>query len=260
MANKTSETVPRLGFWQLLWGVVARPRKTLSLLHAPSRAWLLMALLSLALILLPQLVAPSTVSGDVIPDGLPNPSRPIIIEQEMDAPYMDAPYMDAPTASGPSVLALIGSIVGTLVVWLLWGLALYVASVFLGRSSTFGEMFRLTVWCSVPQAVRGLTQAAYTLITRAPIVNAGLSGFVLDKNAPPVLPPGPGQLALASILAQVDIYLVWQLLLLILGLTAFTNLPRKKSVLAVLVIWGVLALLGVIPAIIGGMFSRAGGF
>ncbi len=49
--------------------------------------------------------------------------------------------------------------------------------------------------------------------------------------------------------------MVWNLALLVIGLMAFTKLPRRKAITAIAVIWLVFALLSVVPAILGGMFS-----
>ena len=164
-----------------------------------------------------------------------------------------------PMASGPNLLRFGGAILGTPVAWLLWGGALYLASVFLGRSSSFGQMFRLAVWTWLPYGLRGLVQAGYILMTGEAIVNAGFSGFVIDKGVTSVIAPGPGQLALASILGRVDIFMIWHILLVSVALMAFTSLTRRKALTATLAIWIVFSLVGIVPAIFGGMVSGIGG-
>ena len=241
----------------LLFGILIRPKATFDYLkNNHKRSWWLPAILVLLLILVPIVVAarasPITPAPMPMEPGITGPEV-IIIERGME-PGMGMPP-EAATSSPFNILKLLSAGFGTAGAWLLWGGALYLASVFLGRSSSFGQMFRLAVWTWLPYGIRGLVQTIYILLSGTLIVNAGLSGFVLDRSTPPLLPPGPGQLALASILGRVDLYLIWHLLLVSVGLMAFTNLKRKKALLAAVAIWINLALLGVIPAIFGGIFQ-----
>jgi len=234
-------------------GVLMRPQATLAYLKDNHRrAWWLPAIFIMLLTVAPVVVGSRSSSpemGSPAEGAIISGVKGIAVEpQAMSG--MEPP----PSASGgPGLLTLGSAILGTSVAWLIWGGALSLASVFLGRSSSFGQMFRLTVWTWLPYGIRGLVQTVYILATGHPIVNAGLSGFVVDKSVSAIISPGPGQLALASVLGRVDIYLIWHLLLVSVGLMAFTNLSRKKAWTAALAIWLVLTLLGIVPAIFGGM-------
>ncbi len=254
----TAQPPVRKNVFALLVGVLLRPKVTFGYLKDNhKRAWWLPALLVLVLSVAPLWAAAR------LPPAMPEmfPSDPYMREMPgvMPGGMPGEMPVTAPTSSGPNLLQLGGTLLGLLAAWLLWGGALYLASVFLGRSSSFGQMFRLVVWTWLPYGVRGLLQTAYILATGQAIVNTGLSGFVVDKAAPSLFPPGPGQLALASILGQVDVYTLWQLFLVSVGLMAFTNLTRRKAWTAALTIWIVFALLGIVPAILGGMFGSIGG-
>ncbi len=258
IAQEEKRSLPRL-----LWGILVHPTTTLTYLKDNhKKIWWVPALLILALTLAP-LVADYSASrrtsglmmeefGIMEPEmnGAQSGNSGIIIEGD---PGMMGPPPGIMGVFG--LVKIVGAIPGTIIAWLIWGAALYLVSVFLGRSSNFGQMFRLTVWTRMPYAVRGLVQAIYIFATGNRIVNAGLSGLVLDKNTIQLFPPETGQVILAGILERVDVYLIWNLALLTLGLMAFTNLPRKKALTATLVIWAILTLLGVTPAILGGMFG-----
>lgn len=241
----------------LMIGVLIRPQATLAYLKDNHRrAWWLPAILIMLLTVAPVVVGSRSSSPEM---GSPTAGAMIsgvkgIAVEPQAMPGMETPPSTS-TSGGPGLLTLGGAILGTPVAWLIWGGALSLASVFLGRSSSFGQMFRLTVWTWLPYGIRGLVQTVYILATGHPIVNAGLSGFVVDKSVSAIISPGPGQLALASILGRVDIYLIWHLLLVSVGLMAFTNLTRKKAWTAALAIWLVLTLLGIVPAIFGGMLG-----
>jgi hypothetical protein len=251
--------------FKLLWGGLFKPRKTFAYLKDyRKRAWWVPATLVLILTVAPliagRVVANRQAGGSMMMGDKPPayPDQPIIVEGGSDMMEPSQPLV-SPSTMGPGIFQIVGAIPGAIIAWLIWGIALYSASVFLGRSSSFGQMFRLAVWAWTPYAVRGLVQTAYIVMTNEQIVNPGLAGFVIDKRSPSLMPVGPGQLALANALGRIDIYLFWNLALFVVGLMVFTNLPRKKALLAVLVIWSVLTLLGVIPAVLGGVFGQIGG-
>jgi len=261
MMNQSEPQIRKQSNFVLLGGILFRPRRTLAYLaylkDHRTRTWWVPALLTLALTVAP-LVAGHSVAGRQMwatGVGMGAPGGPVMVEE---GGMVEAPSPPQ-TPAGPGVFQIAVAIPGTIAAWLIWAAALYLVSVFLGRSSTFGAMFRLAVWSWVPYAVRGLVQTIYILATGNLIVNAGLSGLVLDRSVEQLLPPGPGQLALAGALGRVDIYLIWNAALMIWGLMAFTNLPRRKALTAVLAIWIVLTLLSIIPAIFGGVLGQLGG-
>ncbi len=242
----------------LLVGVFIRPKATFGYLKDNhKKAWWLPALLIVLLTVAPLWAAARPTSATAMP---PEKMEMVTsVDPRMFEGMASESPVAAPASSGLNPLKLGGAILGTFAAWLLWGGALYLASVFLGRSSSFGQMFRLAVWTWLPYGIRGLVQTIYILMTGNAIVNAGLSGFVIDKGVTSLIPSGPGQLALASILSRVDIYMIWHVLLVSVALMAFTNLMRRKALTATLAIWIVFALVGIIPAIFGGMVSGIGG-
>lgn len=243
----------------LLVGVLFRPKATFGYLKDNhKKAWWLPALLILLLSVAPLWAAsrPSSTAQMM-------PSEKIEMVTSVDPRLLEGMSSEspvsAPASSGLNLLKLGGTVLGTFAAWLLWGGGLYLASVFLGRSSSFGQMFRLAVWTWLPYGLRGLVQAIYVLVTGEAIVNAGFSGFVIDKGVTSLIPSGPGQLALASILSRVDVFMIWHVLLVSVALMAFTSLTRRKALTATLAIWLVFALVGIVPAILGGMVSGIGG-
>ncbi len=263
MANDHLQQQAKRPLLGLLWGVLFRPRKTFAYLKDNrKKAWWLPAILILTLAIAPLLAGSAVASRQAIDPALMGPEGsgrvygpgPVVVV-EGGTGAVEPPPPSSSQPAGPGFFRIVGAIPGAILGWLIWGVALYSASVFLGRSSGFGHMFRLVVWAWMPYAVRGLVQTIYILASGNQIVNAGLSGFVIDKNSPSMMPVGPGTMVLASALGRIDLYLFWNLALFTLGLMAFTNLPRKKALVAVLVIWGVLTLLGVIPAMLGGIFG-----
>jgi len=81
-----------------------------------------------------------------------------------------------------------------------------------------------------------LLQAGYILFTRNLISSQGLSGF-----------SQPGSF-FGAFLAQVDIYLMWQIALLFIGVPLIAGMSRRKAWLVTAVVLFILLSLASLPA------------
>ncbi len=146
--------------------------------------------------------------------------------------------------------------------WLVWSGALYLALILLGQNGLgFGSVWTLVLWSWMPYAVRGVLQSIYMSVAHRPVYNEGLSGLVVDRTPPPMMTfnyviPTTNEKALASFLARLDVYLIWQLALMVIGAMALTRLSRRKAVAVVVGIWLVFALVAMIPQLFPGTFAR----
>jgi hypothetical protein len=68
--------------------------------------------------------------------------------------------------------------------------------------------------------------------------------------------PSTRELALASLLARLDIYLVWQLVLMMMGMMTLTSVSRRRAAVVVLGIWLAFALIALVPTFFPGTFAR----
>ncbi len=157
----------------------------------------------------------------------------------------------------PSVSAVLGLVVG----WLVWAGALYLLGMAIGSRASFGALFRTVVWAWIPYAVRGLLQSLYILATGRLIAHPGLSGLVLSPQTKGAIatPPTPGQMVAASVLGRVDLFLFWNLALLVIGTAIATRLSTRKATVLVAVIWLVLTGLALLPTLMGAMWMRQSG-
>ena len=248
------------GPFRVLMGVLLKPRATLTTLStARRRWWWLPALLMIAALTLHGVVYSSANARDMARimeaslDGLPPQTRGVATPQ---------------AASGLSVVTVVraaGQVLGTFVAWLTWAGLLYLASTFLGQNGAhFGGFFAMVAWTWMPYTVRGFVQAAYTAVTQNAIYNQGLSGLVVDRTPTAaglvrgafplggaLTGPTRGDQVLAALLARVDVYLIWYLVLVVLGVAAFARLNAKKAVVATLVIWVLFTLVGLLPTLVG---------
>lgn len=140
----------------------------------------------------------------------------------------------------PLVLALVSLWLG----WLVLGGLLHLGSTLLGGRGSMRGALNIAGWANLPFLLRDVLRVVFILLAGHAIISPGLSGFA------------NGSVFLAKVLAYVDIFFVWNAILLIIGFGAADGLPKSKAtigVLAVLLIL-VLALAGA-----GAALSNLGG-
>jgi hypothetical protein len=263
MSEQEKPEPERRGLPRLLLGMIARPRVTLEYLNEYGRrSWLLPALLAVLLVVLPVLVAAphrAQQQREAVAAMLEQQGE----QQEMTAREREQMEQAMDIAANPfitTVFPAVAGAVGTMVGWLVWAGALYLGSMALGGRSSFGQMFRMVVWTWLPYALRSLLQTVYILASGQIIANPGLSGFVVDNRAPveemAVAPPSMGQMLLAGLLGRVDLFLFWNLILVLIGVMVVTRLPRRKAVVVTLGVWLLLTALSLAPTLIGGFFTQ----
>jgi hypothetical protein len=148
------------------------------------------------------------------------------------SPEQQAQYMQAiQSTQGPVftyVLPAITSLFGVWFGWLILGGLIHLATTLLGGRGSTVLSLNLVAWASLPLALRYIIQILYILITNRLIINSGLSGFS---------PLGESGLSIFvyHVLELVDIYLIWQILLLILGVRISTGLNLTKSIISVII-------------------------
>ncbi|GAB4471205.1 MAG: hypothetical protein Kow00124_08010 [Anaerolineae bacterium] len=130
------------------------------------------------------------------------------------SPEQQAQFMQAAQAtSGPAFTFVFPALGGVLGVWLGWlivgGLVHLVLTMLGGRGSTTMAM-NVVAWASVPFAVRDLVRVLAMIISGKTIAAPGLSGFIASDAAGVML-------FLSALLALIDLYLIWHIVLLVLG-------------------------------------------
>jgi hypothetical protein len=153
-------------------------------------------------------------------------------------PEQQAQYLQAiQSTQGPVFTYVLPSIASILGVWFGWlvlgGILHLVTTLFGGRGSTAISL-NIVAWASLPLVLRELIQIIYTLSAQKLITSPGLSGFSpTGETGWPLL--------LGQIFKLIDIYLIWQIVLLILGTRLSTGLNPSKSffsvILSILVIF-----------------------
>ncbi len=173
---------------------------------------------------------------------------------EYYTPEQQAQYMQAMAATSspaflyvlPAALA-VGKVFGG---WLLVGGILHLVLTLLGGRGDTGSIMNVVAWAGLPFVLRSLVRAGGMFVTRNLIASPGFSGFVSGGNE-------NFGLFLASFLSLVDIFLIWHIILLLIGVRVSTSLSWFKviagSLLTMLVVLLAQALLSFGTAKLGNL-------
>lgn len=171
---------------------------------------------------------------------------------EFYTPEQQAQFMQAATATNTTtfnyVLPALGAALGVVVLWLLVGWLLHLSLTMFGGRGTRQGALNVAAWASLPLLIRDVVQTVAMLLTDQLIASPGLSGFAPAGE-------GFGYALLAGMLSHIDIYLLWNILLLYIGVRLSSQLPRGKCWLAVMLAALIVLVLRALPAAILAQFG-----
>ena len=226
------------------WAMLFRPRRGFQEMAAESRStWLTPMLLLTITAILVVVVAGFLKSRAALMGEVQLPP-----DWEFWTPEMQENFMRAQQATqGPVflyIMPIIGSLTSLWVGWLLLAALLHFGSTLLGGRGSMQSALNVVAWASLPFAVRDILRIIFMLAAGHAIVSPGLSGFTST----------PG--FVAQLLTRLDIFLLWHVILLVIGFALTDGLPRGKAVTGVLV---VIVLVLLAQAGLGALTSSFGG-
>jgi len=143
-------------------------------------------------------------------------------------PEMQNNYMQAQQATqGPVfmyVIPLVSVLAGLWVGWLLLAALLHFGSTLLGGRGSMQSALNVVAWAGLPFALRDILRIVFMLSAGHAITSPGLSGFASTAGF------------VSQLLTRVDIFLIWNILLLVIGFASADGLSRGKAVTGVLVV------------------------
>lgn len=289
-STETATTVPadlpaRRSGLALLLGILAWPRSTFAYLRDHGGwSWLLPVLLALALTLVARLVAVPIERAEA--EAARAALEAQLAEQSGGVPG-DGVMVGAPTGAigGLPMLAGAGAganplvnyglpLAGVLWDWGLRGGVLLALAWLLGGRPVAGAMFRMSGWTMVPEIARLLVALGVMLAagrvparglaglttTAAPVVSSQGEGEAPPPGEDQVVISGPGGVAAGgpsfvdllrlNFLGALDIYTVWLLGLLVVGVAVTARLGWLRAGLATLVYWGISLSLAALPTLL----------
>jgi hypothetical protein len=145
---------------------------------------------------------------------------------------------------------ILGSLASLWAGWFLLSVLLYVGMVISGSSNSFTETLNLVGWSSLPLGIRQI-----------PLMIAGLAIPSLAANAPGLSSltqamSGPTGMFLTSLLKLVDVYLVWQVFLILFGLGQISPLPPRRVLGVTLAAVALFLVLAAVPGFLSGVFGQ----
>ncbi len=144
----------------------------------------------------------------------------------------------------PSVVAVIGIYLG----WLILGWVIHLGLTLMGGRGSSRQALNIVAWTLLPFAIRDVVRIAAMWTTGQPLTALGLSGF-----AP--MGEGTSTIYLTALLSFVDIYLLWHILLLLIGVRAAEPISRAKAWSVALFTVITFLLIRALPALIAAQFD-----
>jgi hypothetical protein len=245
MTDITIEKQPARRFdFSRLFSVLLHPGNTFTEMTAEARAsWLTpMLVLSLTTILF------VIVSGYMQSKASMTGEVPLPPDWQYWSPEMQNDYMQAQQAGQGTafvyILPLVGALTGLWVGWVFVAGLLHLGSTLLGGRGSMQSALNVVAWASLPFALRDVLRVIFMLAVGHAIVSPGLSGFISN----------PG--FLSEVVARIDLFWLWHVILLVIGLAIADGLPRNKAFVGVA---AVLLLVLAAQAGVGSLLSGIGG-
>lgn len=209
--------------FQRVFATLFRPRQAFEIIKTEARPSWLMPMLILSIVsLLVVLVSgylrtQAALMGEVtLPPGW-----------EYWTPDMQNNYMQAQQLNQGTVVMYVFPLVSAWMrLWLGWvvlGGLLHLGSTLLGGRGSMQSALSITAWALLPFALRDILRTLYMLIERHAINSPGLSGFGTSAF-------------MVEVLSRTDIFLIWSIVLLIIGFAVVDGLTRSKAILGVFVV------------------------
>lgn len=236
--------------WRFDWvlPVLFRPRKafveiaaaTTALSQTPIVLFVLSTLIRTLVV--GSIKAAAAASGQVqLPPGF-----------EYYTPEQQAQFFQAASAtSGPVfvyLLPAIMSIIGVLLGWLILSWLLHLVLTTFGGRGSSRQALNVVAWALLPFVIRDVVRIGAMWTTNQLVGHPGLSGFA---------PTEEGMLTIyaAALLRNLDIYLIWFILLTGIGLSLSSQISKGKAWFAILLTLIIVQLIRATPALIAAQFS-----
>lgn len=250
MTENTIATKPtkRLRFdW--MFGIVLHPGRTFEQIASQAKSTWLTPMLLLTLATIARVMV-----GGRIKQGIMLSAGPTLPPDfQYYSPEQQAQFLQAAQAtSGPVfiyVFPLIVALAGVWIGWLLVGGLLHLVVTLLGGRGETGYSINLVAWASIPFTVLEIVRTVFLLATKSLINSPGLAGFA------PTNPDGSSTY-LTALLSLVNIYLIWHIILLIIGVRKGSGLSAVKAISGVTFTIGLVV---AVQALISFLLSKLGG-
>ena len=203
-----------------VFSTLLRPRQTFTATTSEARSTWLTPMLILSLTaLVVVLVSGYLKSRAALQGEVALPPNWQYMTPDMQNNYMQAQQLTQGKVF-MYVIPLVSAWSGLWMGWIVLGGLLHLGSTLLGGRGSMQGALNLTAWATLPFALRDLLKIVYMLMASHAITSPGLSGFATGAF-------------IAQVLARTDIFLLWNIVLLIIGFSIADGLPRGKAIFGV---------------------------
>jgi hypothetical protein len=246
----TAPTPSRRYILDWIAGVFVRPRKTFADIAGKAKGtWLtpllLLSITEIAAVLVagPIKIAIAQMQGPNLPP-----------DYQYFTPEDQERFLQAAQATqGPVFIYVFPSILALGRVWFGWllvGGMLHLFLTMLGGRGNTGTTMNLVAWGGLPFAIRDLVRIISMLVTHQIINHPGVTGFA---------PAGDSGMSifLNKLFAYFDFYLLWHIILLVVGVRVATGLGLSKTwtgtLITFVIVLSLQALIGYLASLLGGL-------
>jgi hypothetical protein len=235
-----------MNLWQLLVSIIDRPAATMSYVgKKPGWAWVTPAFLVLVgLVVFSVVTAP--LASELALRQAQQQMASLPPQQAEQAATQIERFTSPPVVAGFSI---VGGLVVLAVMWLVWAGVLYFLGLVAGGEASFAQSFVLLAWSWIPYSVRHLTQAAYIAYSGQLILNQGLSFLVATGDQ-----TKDATNWLYGLLSQFDLFYLWHLILVVVGLAAVGRFSKTKATIVGLIYLAVTTALSLVPVFVRTLF------
>jgi len=240
------DTEDKMNLWQLLVSIIDRPAATMSYVgKKPDWAWVTPALLVLVGLAVFSIVTAPLASELALRQ---------VQQQMVSMPPEQAEQManQVERFTSPPVVAgfsIVGGLVALAVMWLVWAGVLYFLGLVAGGEASFAQSFALLAWSWLPYFLRHLILAAFVAYS-GQLINQGLSFLVATGDQ-----TKDAANWLYVLLSQLDLFYLWHLVLVIVGLAAVGRFSKTKATIVGLIYLAVTTALSLVPVFVRTLFS-----
>jgi hypothetical protein len=242
--NHTSATNHKRLHFDLLFPFLLHPRATAPKVSQKRATWLTpLLLVSLLMILRVAVATPASASTPIEvtpsmeqgPKGMEDGTQFVSAKlggggggggggEGTPVPEGGMPAETTDFSIGSLILPALGAVASLWAGWLLLSVLLYVGMVISGSNNTFTETLNLVGWSSLPLGLRQIPLMIAALAFPTVATNPGGLAALASSLS------GPAGMFLTPLLKLVDLYLIWQVILLLLGLKQISPLSTRRVV------------------------------
>lgn len=240
---------PTSPLWQNLFGIIDKPAATFKNVLARRGRWrwglpLLLFLLAFAVataVQTPYLLETARTQAETQLAGMPKEQAEAAraaMQFTLSLPFMLA------TGLGFGAIALVIGILAQTVYFY------YTAMLAGGADMSFGDMFCVSSWSRLPLAIGFVVQAVIVLVSRGAIRYPGLAMLVATGNQ-----LEDAKNPLVPLLARIDLFWLWHLLLVVIGVAVAAKFGRGKSLVLTVIYVALVLGITVVPSFVAGAFG-----